>query len=342
MRLLRALAVALALACGVAGFVAAAPAPLPASAVAHPEPGDLDGDLVPNERDNCPTTPNGRQLNTDGDAEGDACDADDDGDGVADAGDNCDLVPNPGQENIVTPGDDRGDACPPVDADADTALDDVDNCLGLANGDQRDLDGDDRGDACDRDDDNDRFDDVVDNCPTVYNPTASTAPPYVQADADGDGIGSACDAEELIAGAAGAATTPAAGAAGTPAAGTPAGPADRSAPKLTVAIDRAVRLKDAGRALVVRASCSEACSLAAVVSADSSAARRAGLGRTRIVVARGSWSLAGAGRTYVFARWTRTARRLRAGRRLKASLVLTATDPAGNRRSVTRRIDLRR
>ena len=51
------------------------------------------------------------------------------------------------------------------------------------------------------------------------------------------------------------------------------------------------------------------------------------------MLARGSWALAGAGRTYVFARGARGAA-ARAGRRLAATLRLTATDAAGNRRTV--------
>src|SRR5687767_832401 len=97
--------------------VAAAPARVGhAAARAHPEPNDLDGDGILNVNDNCPTTPNGSQLNTDtqhpaagvpGDALGDACDPDDDNDGVPDAGppaDNCRVVYNPGQED-TSPGD---------------------------------------------------------------------------------------------------------------------------------------------------------------------------------------------------------------------------------------------
>jgi len=56
---------------------------------------DTDGDGIPDGSDNCPATPNGpamlhpddngiSQRNTDGDAQGDACDADDDNDGLTD------------------------------------------------------------------------------------------------------------------------------------------------------------------------------------------------------------------------------------------------------------------
>jgi len=317
---------ALAAVCAAVAMPALAPAPLAPVALAHPEPNDVDGDEVPNERDNCLSTPNGSQLNTDGDAEGDACDGDDDNDAVPDTGDNCRVIANPDQADGN--GDGRGDACPPIDTDGDGLLDEDDNCDQLGNPDQRDIDGDDKGDSCDRDDDADKYDDGYDNCPTTYNP--------LQEDLDKDALGSACDPQELIAGPSG--TT----GAGTPAPGTTGAAADRRSPVVSVGVARRQRLADAGRALVVTARCSEACSLAAELVASASAARRARLGRTRVVLARGSWSLAGAGRTYVFARWTPSARKLRAGRRLRATLRVTATDPAGNRRTVNRTIDLYR
>ena len=348
MSLLRAVIAVLAIACGAATLVAGAPSSLGASAAAHPEPGDVDGDLIKNEVDNCPTVPNGAQVNTDvspgtpgiaGDQFGDACDPDDDNDGVADAApDNCRVVYNPTQ--VDTDGDGHGDACPPVDTDGDGRLDEDDNCPQLANPGFADLDGDDKGDACDRDDDNDFFDDVVDNCPTVWNPTTSTAPPYVQADADGDGIGSACDPYELIGNPTPIGTFRPPGA--NPVGDLPAATPDGKPPTVTVSVQRRQRLADSGTSLVVKASCSEACKIDAVVAAGAKAARRAGLGGKRVVLAAGSWSLAGAGKTYVFARWKPAVRKLRAGRKLTASLKLTATDAAGNEKTVTKTIELRR
>ena len=134
---------------------AASAARMPAAI--HPEPGDVDGDEVRDEFDNCPTVRNGSQVNTTtgttacpGEGEGDACDADDDNDGVPDAARQLPRRPQSVTGGQST-GNGHGDACPPVDADGDGLVDDDDNCDSVANPDQADLDGDDKGDACDAD-----------------------------------------------------------------------------------------------------------------------------------------------------------------------------------------------
>ena len=109
-------------------------------------------------------------------------DPDADADGVLDDVDNCVGAANP--EQLDTDGDLRGDVCD-EDDDGDGVPDAVDNCPLLPNPAQDDTDGDDDGDACDEDDDADGAADVDDNCPLEPNPD--------QTDLDGDGAGDACD-----------------------------------------------------------------------------------------------------------------------------------------------------
>ncbi len=75
------------------------------------------------------------------------------------------------------PADDASRTDATSDIDNDQIVDDVDNCVDVANTDQRDFDGDAHGDACDA-------------CPHV----ASVTDP----DGDGDGVGDACDPRPLL------------------------------------------------------------------------------------------------------------------------------------------------
>jgi hypothetical protein len=75
--------------------------------------------------------------------------------------------------------------CSGDDADMDGIPDMCDNCPGIANGDQADLDGDLVGDACDDDMDGDGVLNGSDNCPRAANP--------YQTDSDMDGVGDACE-----------------------------------------------------------------------------------------------------------------------------------------------------
>jgi RTX calcium-binding nonapeptide repeat (4 copies)/Thrombospondin type 3 repeat len=298
---------------------------------AHPEPGDVDGDDVRDENDNCVYVRNGSQVNTDrfltgGDAQGDACDGDDDADGVADESDNCRVDPNPGQED--TDGDGYGDACPPVDDDGDGKINDDDNCDLTPNSDQSDMDGDDKGDLCDDDDDGDTFRDPYDNCPTVYNlePTDTNGDGYLndQSDADRDGVGTACDADEAVV------------------ARPPAGSSDRQRPRVRVRVGRRHRLAAVKSGLVVQMRCSEACDATVELHVARGTARRLGLGRAR-VLASGSARLDGAGTTYAFVRFDRRVRRsLFRMRRVRPKLTAVAVDQAGNRRGLARKLTLAR
>ncbi|MDD2240378.1 MAG: thrombospondin type 3 repeat-containing protein [Kiritimatiellae bacterium] len=72
-----------------------------------------------------------------------------------------------------------------LDLDGDGIPDDEDNCPGVYNPTQSDMDHDGIGDACDPDIDGDGIPNELDNCPDDYNPD--------QTDTDGDGIGDACD-----------------------------------------------------------------------------------------------------------------------------------------------------
>ncbi len=73
------------------------------------------------------------------------------------------------------------------DADADGVVDEADNCVNVANADQKDVDSNGRGDACD-DFDSDGVINQVDNC--VDQPNRG------QQDIDNDGKGDTCDGEE--------------------------------------------------------------------------------------------------------------------------------------------------
>lgn len=144
-------------------------------------PTDSDGDLVPDEIDNCPSVFNPVQLDSDSDGFGDLCDLPDldvDDNGVPDAqetklADPFFLCPTPGTW------------CDTSDYDNDGISNGPDNCTFTPNEDQADVDNDGQGDACDPDSDGDGISDNNDNCINTANSD--------QANADGDLAGDVCD-----------------------------------------------------------------------------------------------------------------------------------------------------
>jgi hypothetical protein len=118
--------------------------------------------------------------------------------------------------------------------------------------------------------------------------------------------------------------------------------ADRAGPRLKVRVARHQslrRLRRRGR-LAFRASCSEPCRLAARLRAGRRAARRIELGERARVLGHGSKRLktAGKSRRVVVRLEPRALKRLAEVRRVRLALRITASDAAGNARSVKRGI----
>tara|TARA_R110000787_G_scaffold8607_13_gene29286 strand:+ start:441 stop:2009 length:1569 start_codon:yes stop_codon:yes gene_type:complete len=130
-------------------------------------PGDDDGDGVPNSRDECPDTPPGVQVYSDG------CPIDLDQDGVPDYLDKCPNTP------AGSPVDANG--CP-FDSDGDGVPDHLDECPGTPAGVKVNSRG------CPLDSDGDGIPDYLDQCPQTRPGAAVNAQGCELSDADGDGI----------------------------------------------------------------------------------------------------------------------------------------------------------
>ncbi|MDH5389217.1 MAG: FG-GAP-like repeat-containing protein [Gammaproteobacteria bacterium] len=194
---------------------------------------DIDNDGVFDAYDNCPSTTNAGQIDTDGDGAGDACDTDDDNDTYADVIDafpldatewldtDGDLVGNNTDPDIDGDGVANGsdafplDASESVDTDGDLVgnnADGDDDNDGVADGSDAfplnsaewlDTDGDLTGNNADLDDDGDGVVDTADAFPLDATETLDTDLDGIgnntDPDMDGDGVANGSDAFPLIA-----------------------------------------------------------------------------------------------------------------------------------------------
>ena len=163
-----------------------------------------DGDVFPDDADNCPLITNDDQLDDDLDGIGNCCDddffgfcqpPDSDQDGINDSLDNCPMVSNSGQSDNDKDG--AGDACD-TDDDNDGVLDTADAFSLISLGSLTDTDGDGRPNDCDSDcqtlgmtadtdDDNDGVLDTADAFSLISLGSLT--------DTDGDGRPNDCDSD---------------------------------------------------------------------------------------------------------------------------------------------------
>jgi hypothetical protein len=158
----------------------------PTGSVAHRDRAfvsqDTDEDGIVTGTDNCPAATNADQADHDGDAQGDACDADDDNDGVSDEQD---AFPRDAGESVDTDADGTGN-----NADSDDDGDEVadgDDAFPLDRDESVDTDSDGTGNRADTDDDNDDVADADDAFPLDRDESVDT---------DADGTGNNADSDD--------------------------------------------------------------------------------------------------------------------------------------------------
>jgi hypothetical protein len=120
-------------------------------------------------------------------------------------------------------------------------------------------------------------------------------------------------------------------------------PADTTRPTVTASVAR-LKLGDLlKKGLKATAECSEACMVEAKLQIDAKTAKKLKLGKKAVVIGQGS-SMSPGGRLTVPVKLTSKAKKaLKRAKSLKASLVLTATDPAGNAsQPLTKKLSLKK
>lgn len=282
----------------------------PTAALAHPSDSALDADHdtvndPPAGPDNCSgdlSTPNRDQVDTDGDARGDACDTDDDGDGVDDAIDNCSVLSNPQQEDAD--GDGRGDLCD-ADDDGDTLVDSRDNCPRVANTDQADTNNDGVGDACE----------APATAPAASAPKDQAGMPAAPAATSPSSPNTAPSGGSPVA----QASSPA-----------PSAP-DTTKPAMRLTVGTRHRFGELGAGLAVGVRCSEACTVVATLRPRGGA-----------LLGKGDARLGGAGSTYAFVGLSGTAMKFLRRRNTSALLRVVVTDAAGNRAITSKTLSFRK
>ena len=120
-------------------------------------------------------------------------------------------------------------------------------------------------------------------------------------------------------------------------------PADTTSPTLTAKVAK-LKLRDLlKKGLNATADCSEACMVKAQLTVDAKTAKKLKLGKKAVVIGQGSGMSPGGPLTVPVKLTSKAKKALKRAKSLKASLVLTATDPAGNAsKPLTKKLSLKK